>query len=163
MNVSDEQIAACRANETTEQRILRSFGYFGHYMFVKRGGLGGKKHVLKTLYGAQRHELTQKDLLSSTSTTSASLSEVLAKLEREGLIERGRSEADKRQLEVKLTPKGSELAGELIREEREFEANALSVLADDEKKELLSYLDRIFDYWREHEKQEKEDYPCKKN
>ena len=163
MNVTDEQLAACRANETQEQRILRSFGYFGHYMFVKRGGLGGQKHVLKTLFGAENGELTQKELLAMVSTTSASLSEVLAKLERDGLVERGRSEADKRKVEVKLTPKGSELAGELIREEQEFEAHALSILSDDEKKELLSYLDRIFDYWREHEKQEKEECPCKKN
>ena len=163
MNVTDEQLAACRANESVEQRILHSFGYFGHYMFVKRGGLGGKKHVLKTLYGAERHELTQKDLLSKTSTTSASLSEVLSKLEREGYIERGRSEADKRQLEVRLTPEGAEVAHGLIQEEEEFEANALSILSPAEKEELLGLLDRIFDYWRDHEKTEKEECPCSKN
>ena len=55
MRISDEKLAECRANETVDQRILHAFGYFGHYMFVKRGGLGGKQHVLKTLlkYGAR--------------------------------------------------------------------------------------------------------------
>ncbi|WP_321971784.1 MarR family winged helix-turn-helix transcriptional regulator [Paratractidigestivibacter sp.] len=163
MNLSDEQIAASRANETVEQRILHSFGYFGHYMFVKRGGLGGKQHVLKTLYGVEHGRIAQKELLAMTSTTSASLSEVLAKLEREGLIERGRSETDKRQLEIKLTPEGTRMASDLIREEEDFEAGALSVLSPDERAQLIGLLDRIFDDWREKDKQEKEACPCSKN
>lgn len=162
MRISDEKLAECRANETVDQRILHAFGYFGHYMFVKRGGLGGKQHVLKTLlkYGG---EMTQRELLEEMSISSASLSEVLGKLERAGLIRRERSEADKRQLEIVLTDAGTELARTMVDNEREFEANALSILSDDEKNDLLATLDRIFDFWREHEKLDKEACPCSKN
>ena len=162
MRISDEKLAECRANETVDQRILHAFGYFGHYMFVKRGGLGGKQHVLKTLlkYGG---EMTQRELLEEMSISSASLSEVLGKLERAGLIRRERSEADKRQLEIVLTDAGTELARTMVDNEREFEANALSILSDDEKSDLLATLDRIFDFWREHEKLDKEACPCSKN
>lgn len=161
MRISDEQLADCRANETTEQQILHLLGYFGHYMYVMRGGLGGKQHVLKTLL--LQGEMTQRELLELLHTSSAALSEVLGKLEREGLIKRGRSEADKRQLEVSLTEAGKGAAAEMVREEREFEKDSLDILSQEEKVDLLNRLDAIFDHWRELEKQKKEECPCKKN
>lgn len=151
MRISDRQLAECRANETTEQQILHLLGYFGHYMYVMRGGLGGKQHVLKTLL--LQGEMTQRELLELLHTSSASLSEVLGKLEREGLVERGRSEADKRRLEVSLTEAGKEAAAGMVREEKEFEKKSLDVLSQEEKVELLNRLDVIFDHWRELEKQ----------
>lgn len=161
MRISDKQLAKCRANETTEQQILHLLGYFGHYIYVLRGGLGGKQHVLKTLL--LQGEMTQRELLELLHTSSASLSEVLGKLEREGLIERGRSEADKRQLEVCLTDAGKVAAAEMVREEKEFEEKSLDFLTHEEKADLLNRLDVIFDHWRELEKQKKEECPCKKN
>ena len=161
MRISDRQLAKCRANETTEQQILHLLGYLGHYMYVMRGGLGGKKHVLKTLL--LQGEMTQRELLELLHTSSAALSEVLGKLEREGLIKRGRSEADKRQLEVSLTEAGKGAAAEMVREEREFEKDSLDILSQEEKVDLLNRLDAIFDHWRKLEKQKKEECPCKKN
>lgn len=161
MRISDRQLAKCRANETTEQQILHLLGYLGHYMYVMRGGLGGKQHVLKTLL--LQGEMTQRELLELLHTSSAALSEVLGKLEREGLIKRGRSEADKRQLEVSLTEAGKGAAAEMVREEREFEKDSLDILSQEEKVDLLNRLDVIFDHWRKLEKQKKEECPCKKN
>ena len=151
MRISDRQLAKCRANETTEQQILHLLGYLGHYMYVMRGGLGGKQHVLKTLL--LQGEMTQRELLELLHTSSAALSEVLGKLEREGLIKRGRSEADKRQLEVSLTEAGKGAAAEMVREEREFEKDSLDILSQEEKVDLLNRLDAIFDHWRKLEKQ----------
>lgn len=150
MRISDRQLAKCRANETTEQQILHLLGYLGHYMYVMRGGLGGKQHVLKTLL--LQGEMTQRELLELLHTSSAALSEVLGKLEREGLIKRGRSEADKRQLEVSLTEAGKGAAAEMVREEREFEKDSLDILSQEEKVDLLNRLDAIFDHWRKLEK-----------
>lgn len=133
-------------DETPEQRILHDFGYFGHYIFTNRGGRGGKQHVLKTLYFAGG-EMTQRALLEKTSTTSASLSEVLGKLECEGLLTRERSEADKRQLVVRLTREGSARAEQVIDGKRRFEADALSCLDAEERQELLGLLDRLKDHW----------------
>ena len=77
MRITDKQLAKCRASETTEQRIIHLLGYFGHYIYVLRGGLGGKQHVLKTLL--LQGEMTQRELLELLHTSSASLSEVLQK------------------------------------------------------------------------------------
>lgn len=161
MRISDEQLAECRASETTEQRIIHLLGYFGHYIYVLRGGLGGKQHVLKTLL--LQGEMTQRELLELLHTSSASLSEVLKKLEREGLIVRGKSESDRRQLEVSLTDAGRIAAAEMVREEREFERRSFDFLTQEEKADLLDRLDVIFDHWRELEKQKKEECSCRKN
>ena len=66
--------------ETPERRVLHDIGFFGHFIYTRRGGRGGKQHVLKTLYYADG-QMTQRVLLEKTKTTSASLSEVVGKLE----------------------------------------------------------------------------------
>ena len=70
--------------ETPERRVLHDIGFFGHFIYTRRGGRGGKQHVLKTLYYADG-QMTQRVLLEKTKTTSASLSEVVGKLESAGL------------------------------------------------------------------------------
>ncbi len=162
MRLTDEQLEQIRANESVDQQILNLFGFFGHYMFVYRGGLGGKRHVLKTLL-AKGGKATQKELLGEIHISSASMCEVLGKLEREGLLERTRSAADKRQLEIDLTARGTELAREMQDEENDFCDQALDFMTPDEKRELLATLDNIFNHWREKDRTEKEDCSCSKN
>lgn len=132
--------------ETLEQRLLHDFGFMGHYIYTERGGRGGKQHVLKTLY-FNDGRMTQRDLLENTSTSSASLSEVVGKLEAQGLVERERSEHDKRQLVVKLTEEGLARAEQVIDGKRRFEADAFSCLTVEEREALLDILDRVRDHW----------------
>lgn len=132
--------------ETLEQRLLHDFGFMGHYIYTERGGRGGKQHVLKTLY-FNDGKMTQRDLLENTSTTSASLSEVVGKLESQGLVERERSEHDKRQLVVKLTEEGRACAEQVIEGKKRFEADAFSCLTREEREELLTVLDKLRDHW----------------
>ena len=101
--------------------------------------------------------MTQRDLQEASCITSASLSEVIAKLEAEGLVTRERSETDRRQLTVTLTPEGEHKAREVIRTRAEFERLAFECLSEDEKDELLSMLDRLAASWMELEKDKKGD------
>ena len=94
-----------------ETRIMRSFGYFGYYLHQHWGGRNGKQHILVELL-AHGNQMTQRDLQEASCITSASLSEVIAKLEAEGLLARERSETDRRQLTVTLTPEGERRAHE---------------------------------------------------
>ncbi len=162
MRITDEKLAEIRATEPVEQQILNLFGYFGHYMFVRRGGLGGKRHVLKWLH-LKGGKASQKELQGEIHISPASLCEVLGKLEREGLLERTRSEADKRQLEISLTQRGAEIARQMQDEEEDFYQHAFEFLSDDEKRQLLTTLDTIFNHWRENETADKEDCSCSKN
>lgn len=136
------------------RRILFDFGYFGHFLHQHTGGRSGKQHILTRLLREGGH-LPQRELLESSGVSSAALSEVLGKLESEGLVERTRSEEDRRQLEVRLTPEGRFRAHELEARKAEFEAEAVSVLDGDEQRELLGMLDRLAAQWEHIEERER--------
>lgn len=130
------------------KKILRDFGYFGHYLHMNAGGRSGKGHVLIQIYKAGG-EVGQKELQENCPISSASLSEVLAKLEAEELLERSRQSADRRQLSVKLTLLGHKRAEELLKNKERFEKEAFSCLKTDEQKTLIELLDRIRTSWEQ--------------
>ncbi|MDM8271161.1 MarR family winged helix-turn-helix transcriptional regulator [Thermophilibacter provencensis] len=148
----------CEKGDTPsrETRIMRNFGYFGYYLHMHWGGRNGKQHILVELL-AHDGEMTQRDLQEASCITSASLSEVIAKLEAEGLVSRERSETDRRQLTVTLTPEGEHKAREVVRTRAEFEERAFDCLTEDEKSELVDVLDRIAANWAQLEKDKKGD------
>ena len=139
---------------STELRIMRNFGYFGYYLHVHWGGRNGKQHILVELL-ANGSQMTQRELQEASCITSASLSEVIAKLEAEGLVARERSATDRRQLTVTLTPEGEARAREVIRTRAEFEALAFDCLEPAERERLADTLDRVAARWLELESQEK--------
>ncbi|WP_353653005.1 MarR family winged helix-turn-helix transcriptional regulator [Olsenella uli] len=142
--------------QSTEMRILRNLGYFGYYLHVHWGGRNGKQHILIELH-AHDGQMTQRDLQEASCITSASLSEVIAKLEAEGLVTRERSETDRRQLTVTLTEEGSARAREVIRTRAEFERAAFDCLSPEETARLASTLDRVAARWMEIEAEKKGD------
>lgn len=83
--------------------------------------------------------------------SSASLSEVLAKLEGAGLIERTRSDEDRRQLDIALTDEGAQRARTLIDRRRRFEGTCLACLTDEEQQSLIDMLDRLAEHWEQLE------------
>lgn len=98
--------------------------------------------------------MTQRELLEKSRTKSASLSEVLAKLESESLIVRTACESDRRQLNIELTEQGVRRASTLRQERAQFEADALSCLTMEECLQLQTLLDRLVAHWKELEKGE---------
>ena len=129
------------SSPSTETRIMRNFGYFGYYLHVHWGGRNGKQHILVELL-SNGSEMTQRDLQEASCITSASLSEVIAKLEAEGLVTRERSVTDRRQLTVTLT-------------RAEFESRAFDCLDAEERERLVETLDRVAARWAELESAEK--------
>jgi DNA-binding MarR family transcriptional regulator len=111
------------------------------------GGRAGKQHVLTWLLRNNTH-LTQSELKEHAGTAAASLSEVLAKLEAKGLIERTPLESDRRQLDVRLTQEGITKATEIEAQRHIFEQDSLSPLSEQEKEQLIDMLDRVAAYWK---------------
>lgn len=139
---------------TTEMRIMRNFGYFGYYLHVHWGGRNGKQHILVELL-AHDGQMTQRELQEASCITSASLSEVIAKLEAEGLVERERSETDRRQLTVTLTESGTQRARDVLATRERFERVAFDCLEPEERERLLEALDRVAARWEELEAQKR--------
>ena len=115
---------------TQEMRIIRNLGHLGHYLYITRGCRGGQQFILTVLY--RNGNMTQKDLLAKTKNTSASLSEMVSKLEAKGLIERTRVDKDRRQTLLSLTQQGRKQAQEVQESIGSFETQALSILSDKE-------------------------------
>lgn len=63
-----------------------------------------------------RHPLTATDLCERTSLLKSQMNQVLSSLERQGYICRSRSQADRRQVELRLTPSGLEAYQEAHRQ-----------------------------------------------
>jgi DNA-binding MarR family transcriptional regulator len=74
--------------------------------------------------GGQR----QIDLADLTSTDASTLSRLVSRLVRTGLVTRARSTSSNREVAVKLSPKGQALVGRLIPIALEYESAAISGL-----------------------------------
>ncbi len=132
------------------KEILHDLGFFGHYLHIHAGGRGGKQFVLIALHTNGGH-MTQRELLERTNISPAAISEVVAKLESEGLIAREPCEHDRRQLLIELTPKGTDCATRMCAERNEFEQNALTCLTAEEQAQLKDMLNRLVKHWQELE------------
>ena len=145
---------------TQEMHILRNLSHLGHYLYITRGCRGGQQFILTALY--REGDMTQKDLLARTKNASASLSEMVSKLEAKGLIERTRVDKDRRQTLLSLTKEGRKQAQEAQESIESFEARALSVLSDEEKNVFCGYLDRLVEHWDTCIKDQKGETTCQK-
>ena len=154
----------CEADrqQSTELRILRKLGYFGYYLHQHWGGRNGKQHILVELL-AHDGLMTQRDLQEASCITSASLSEVVTKLEAEGLLSRERSETDRRQLTLTLTDEGTRRARAFVESRLRFEKEAFGCLSAEETSELLDLLDRLSAHWEQIEARNREETACSKN
>ena len=135
---------------TLPRHVLHNLGFFGHYLHIHAGGRSGQQHILVRLYKSGGH-MTQRDLQEAAGISSASISEVLSKLECTGHISRTRSDEDRRQLDIALTQEGSARAEELIGERRAFEEQCLACFDEQEQHQLVKLLDRLADHWKELE------------
>lgn len=133
------------AGEEQELRLIGLFYKCAH-MFVHRGGHEqGKSRILSILY---RHgNMTQRELLNHTDIRSASLSELLTKIESNGDIRRERSSQDARNLDISLTDKGKEEAGQAENEQVKLAQDFFAALNQGEKDQLEALLLKLLSSW----------------
>jgi DNA-binding MarR family transcriptional regulator len=87
--------------------------------------------------------ISQHDLLETLDVRSASLSEILAKLERNGLVNRERAERDKRGFIISVTEQGRNAAEEHKREHLKSAAAIFAPLSAEEQRRLGEILQKI--------------------
>ena len=130
------------------ERILRGLGYCGHYLHFHGGGRSGREPILCKLHRAGG-SMSQLELGGQFELKAGSLSEILAKIEAAGLIERTRDPRDRRALTVRLTEAGMQEAQRAIEARRAFREQAFSNLTDEEQDELIALLEKIRNRWEE--------------
>lgn len=87
-------------------------------------------------------EMSLKELKYLLGVRNQSISELVAKLEKAGYVEKIPSDTDKRVMNVKLTEEGKKVA-EAPREKNQDFAAIFDCLSEEEQKNLSEYLDRI--------------------
>lgn len=112
----------------------------GHYLAHRAGAVSSRERMLRLL--AERGEMQQSDLVYLLELRSASVSEQLGKLEAQGLVERRRSEEDRRGVTIELTQAGRELA-----ESAGAQADMFSALSGEDQEQLRELLQRLLSSW----------------
>ena len=111
----------------------------GHILYHQGGRKSGQGRILRILSHCEA--MSQRELQEVLGIQTGSLSEILAKLENAGFIERERDEADRRRSVVRLTPAGRNHAEECCRDgERQDMFSALDEGQREQLKKLLTIL-----------------------
>lgn len=139
---------AVDADDLLVRRLIAGLGFCGHYLHFHGGGRSGKAPII-CLIAKHGGEMSQQELGSYFELKPGSLSEVLAKIETSGLIERTRNPEDRRQLTIRLTEKGLEEATRDQEGRDRFRREAFDNLTIEEREQLAGILDKIRNRWEE--------------
>ena len=132
--------------EARARRLLWDLGYFGHYLHFHSGGRSGRAAIICHI-AKHGGTISQQELGMLFELKPGSLSEILAKIENAGLIERTRNPEDRRQLFIHLTERGAEEAAREQEARSRFRREAFACLEEDEQERLVELLDRVRTHW----------------
>ena len=121
----------------------------GHFLHFNMGGKAGRKRVLATLL--REGEISQRTLQDLLDIQSGSLSEILAKIEADGLLEKVKCGSDRRGYILRLTESGQALAKQVTACHEARVDKLLGCLSDDEQLALLAMLDKLTLRWSSDE------------
>jgi DNA-binding MarR family transcriptional regulator len=117
----------------------------GHLLRGLSEGKGSQKRVVIEL--GEMGTVTQRELTEQLGIQPGSASEVIAKLEEQGLLARTENEKDRRTANVSLTEAGVAACKTYKAERAKRNAQMFSCLTEDEKRQLIALLERISDDW----------------
>lgn len=116
----------------------------GHYLSHRIGGKKrGQEGILSVI--AQHPGITQKELAETLNIQPASVSELLMKLEKKGLVHREKDERDRRSIKVQLTEEGQSNLAEL----KEETPDPFLALSAEEQEQLRSLLGKLLNDWEQ--------------
>lgn len=153
MNIKRENDLCERDRKVRYDAAKRSDKLIYNFLDINRTmrslyeGRGSQKHILIVLLEAG--SITQRKLTERLGIQPGSASEVLAKLEKSGLIVRAESSTDRRTTDIILTEQGRALAQDAAAQRRMRHEEMFSCLTEEEKDILLALLEKVNADWRE--------------
>lgn len=132
--------------EDQSMDLLHQIRHCGHYLHHVLGG--GRASQSRTLHILEEHgEVTQRQLLELMNIRQSSLSEVVQKLEEQGLIQRERSDADRRQIIIRLSDTGKKQIQHMDEQRILQSRDLLAALTDEEQQQLSRLLGKLLEAW----------------
>ena len=129
------------------EKLVHGLLDINHMMRMLYEGKASQSRILIILY--EHEAMTQKVLTEFLGIKPGSASEILAKLERAGLITRIHSKNDHRTMEISLTDEGKKLAKEAVLRRRKRHEQMFECLTEDEQKNLFLLLEKLGADWKE--------------
>lgn len=131
-------------------KLIFNFRDINHTIRSLYEGRGSQKRILIILLEAE--SITQRKLTRQLGIQPGSASEILAKLEKGGLISRTENPDDRRTTVITLTERGRALAEEAKTQRKGRHEEMFSCLTEDEKGTLLTLLEKVNADWKERYK-----------
>ncbi len=132
-------------NLSIDTKIIKNFRGISHTIMRNSEGKGSQSRILIILL--ENKEVSQRALTKHLGIQPGSVSEVLKKLEDNGLINRLASEDDRRTSILSLTTEGEEAAKKALSHKDQLYNEMLEVLDEKDKQELLALLEKLNDDW----------------
>jgi DNA-binding MarR family transcriptional regulator len=133
-----ESVETCLAFLDTTAEVYATFDA----QFERFGLSAGKFTILMQLYTAQR-ELPPSEFAHRANVTRATITGLLDRLEREGLVERQSHPSDRRMLTVHLTDKGKTLIRSILPEHFCRTKGLMAGLTSREQKTFVKLLGKL--------------------
>ncbi|MGN0695951.1 MAG: MarR family winged helix-turn-helix transcriptional regulator [Oscillospiraceae bacterium] len=140
--------------EDINGRLIIDLRDISHTMRSLYEGKCSQKRILIIMN--EMGETTQTELTARLGVRSASVSEVVGKLEKAGAVVRRQGEYDRRTVILSLTDSGRELARQAQQQRDRRHEEMFSCLTDDEKNDLLALLEKINSDWEQRYRSEAE-------
>lgn len=128
-------------NANNNEKLIINFQRINHTMHFLYEGRGSQNKILTILL--DKENITQQELTELLGIKPGSASEVISKLEKNGLINKSKSLFDRRTANISLTEKGRCTAEEAKKQQKESHTEIFCSLNEDEKNTLLSLLEKI--------------------
>ena len=125
--------------------LMRQMRRCNHLLYHKFSLNFSQNRILSVLN--REGPMTQKALMCRLQIQPGSLSEVIAKVEGAGLVERRRCEDDRRNFEIRLTEEGVKQAEAFERERQDMAQLLFATLTDGEKQQLMSLMTKLHEHW----------------
>ncbi len=103
----------------------------------------GRFDVLSQLYRIEADWATVGEIAAMVMASSGNITGLLDRMEADGLIERRASPVDRRSQQVRMTPRGHALFGEMTRDHAQWIDVALDGISEGDKKRLIDLLSRV--------------------
>ena len=127
-----------------DKSLANLFDHCGHILSHQFGNHSrGQEGILEAIRA--KPGITQKELAEILNIQSASVSELLMKLERKGLVIREKSEEDRRSIRVALSEEGEKM----IQQPKNAPVDPFQALSTEEQDQLRSLLEKLLMDWKQ--------------
>ncbi|MBE5777341.1 MAG: MarR family transcriptional regulator [Clostridiales bacterium] len=125
--------------------LMRHMRWCSHLLYHRHNLNFSRNKILYLLH--TKGAMTQKALMDELRIQAGSLSEMLSKLEQQGLLEKARCPHDKRNCQLTLTETGREQALLFEKERQDLAEYLFAPLTNEEKISLIDMTHRLMDHW----------------